>query len=357
VKVFIAVKMTSEQEVRDQFVDQLESLLPRVRIEDLDPEGWVHGARFDLVTRVRVGEVEKVLLIEVKSSGQPRYLRQVIAEFEGRDPLGGNVYPVIAAPYVSPRGMAICRQHDVGCVDLMGNVYLAFDNVYIERVVEEKPEREERRIKNLFAPVSSRIVRAMLEEPGRAWTLTELAEVADASLGQTYKVSEKLVDEALALKSREEGLVLMEPGDLLDLWREVYDVKEANEIHSFHSSERDPRRLMAEVERAAGVINKEHAFTLHAGASMIAPHVRFNDVHLYVEGDPRAWGDALDLHTVEFGGNVHLLRPYDEGVFYQLRRPEGIAVVGNVQLYLDLYHYPARGREQAEFLRDREISF
>lgn len=348
--------MTSEQEVRDQFVDQLESLLPRVKVEDLHPERWFQGARFDLVARVRVGEVEKVLLIEVKSSGQPRYLRQIIAEFEGRD-LGANVYLVIAAPYVSPRGMAICRQHDVGCVDLMGNVCLAFENVYIERVVKEKPEREKRRIKNLFAPVSSRIVRAMLEEPGRAWTLTELAEAADASLGQTYKVSEKLVDEALALKSREEGLVLTEPAGLLDLWREAYDVKKANEIHSFHSSERDPRRLMAAVERAARVIEKEHAFTLHAGASMIAPHVRFNDVHFYVEGDPKSWVDALDLHTVEFGGNVHLLRPYDEGVFYNLSRPEGIAVVGNIQLYLDLYQYPARGREQAQFLRDTEIGF
>jgi hypothetical protein len=90
----------------------------------------------------------------------------------------------------------------------------------------------------------------MLEEPDRAWKLTELAEATDASLGQTYKVSEKLVDEAFAWKS---------------------------------------------------------------------------------------WVDVLDLHTVELGGNVHLLRPYDEGVFYGLRRLEGTAVVGNIQLYLDLY--------------------
>lgn len=349
--------MTSEKEVEDQLVDQLTSLLPQVKIEELDTEGRFQDARFDLVARVRVGEVEKTLLVEVKSSGQPRYLRQVIAQFEGNDFLGANVYPLIAAPYVSPRGMAICQQHQVGCVDLVGNVYLAFDNVYIERVVEEKPERRKRQIKNLFAPVSSRIVRAMLEEPDRAWKLTELAETTDASLGQTYKVSEKLVDEAFARKNRQEGLVLTEPAGLLDLWREAYDVKEANEIHSFHISERDPQRLVAEVERAAERIEKRYAFTLHAGASLIAPYVRFNDVHFYIKGDLKAWVDALDLHTVEFGGNVHLLRPYDEGVFYHLRTPEGIAVVGNIQLYLDLYQYPARGREQAEFLRDKEIGF
>jgi hypothetical protein len=31
--------------------------------------------------------------------------------------------------------------------------------------------------------------------------------------------------------------------------------------------------------------------------------------------------------------------------------------VSNVQLYVDLYNYPARGREQADFLRERKIGF
>lgn len=349
--------MPTQEEVKKRLVEQLTSLLPHVQVEALDPEGRFQGARFDLVARVRVGEVEKTLLVEVQSSGQPRYLRQVIAEFEERDFGDADVYPVVAVPYVSSRGMAICREHGVGCIDLVGNVYLVFDSVYIERLVEERPESEERRIKNLFAPVSSRILRAMLEEPRRAWRLEELAETADASLGQTYKVSEKLVDEAFARKSREEGLVLTEPAGVLELWRESYDVKDANEIQSYHSSERDPRRFMTAAEGAAEAIEAQHAFTLHAGASVVAPHVRFSDVHFYVEGDAQAWVDALDLHTVEFGGNVHLLHPYDEGVFYRLRRPDGVAVVGNIQLYLDLYRYPARGREQAEFLRDKVIGF
>ncbi|MFW6115719.1 MAG: type IV toxin-antitoxin system AbiEi family antitoxin [Chloroflexota bacterium] len=349
--------MTTEEKVKDQLAGQLPAFLPQLKIEKLVTDGRFQDRRFDLVARASVGEVGTTLVVHVKSSGQPRYLRQVIAELEGMDLAGANAYPVIAAPYVSPRGMAICRRHQVGCLDLVGNVYLAFDNVYIERVVEEKPDGRKRRTKNLFAPVSSRIVRAMLAEPDRAWRLTELAETTGASLGQTYKVSEKLVDEAFARKSRETGLVLTEPTGLLNLWREAYDVKEATEIHSFHTSERDPQRLMREIERAAEGIGKQHAFTLHAGASTIAPYVRFSDVHFYVEGDPHAWVDALHLHTVEFGGNVHLLQPHDEGVFYRMRSPEGLTVVGNIQLYLDLYHYPARGREQAEFLRDREISF
>jgi len=111
------------------------------------------------------------------------------------------------------------------------------------------------------------------------------------------------------------------------------------------------------VKQAADRLGASYAFTIHAGASLIAPFVRFNDVHFYIASDPEPWVHELDLHTVEFGGNVHLLRPYDEGVFYRLRFPQGMAVVGNIQLYLDLYRYPARGREQAEFLREKEIGF
>lgn len=131
----------------------------------------IHG--FDLVAQVRVGGVERTLLVEVKSSGQPRYLRQVIARFQEAGISDGNVHFLIAAPYISPRGMDVCREHDVGCVDLVGNVYLAFDSVYIERVVEEKPQRRKRWIKNLFAPVSG-YLRDKIHELRAEWQGVQL---------------------------------------------------------------------------------------------------------------------------------------------------------------------------------------
>jgi len=349
--------MVAEAEVKAQFINRLATLLPQLEIEELEADKPFEGATFDIVARVSVGRVRKILLGEVKSSGQPRYLRQAIAQFRESGITSDSTYFVIAAPYFSPRGLEICRRHKVGCVDLAGNCYLEFDGVYIERIVEEKPKPVRRMLKSLFTPVSSRIVRAMLEESDRTWKLTQLAEATGASLGQTYNVSEKLAAEGFARKSAREGISLTDPAGLLDMWRVEYDVMALNEVHSFHSLERDPAHLMARVKRAAERLGARYALTLHAGASIIAPYVRFNDVHFYVGSDPQVWADELDLHTVEFGGNVHLLRPYDEGVFYRLRCPQGMAVVGSIQLYLDLYKYPARGREQAEFLREQEIGF
>jgi len=50
-----------------------------------------------------------------------------------------------------------------------------------------------------------------------------------------------------------------------------------------------------------------------------------------------------------------LIQPYDEGVLYGIQTIEGLKVVSDIQLYIDLYKYPARGREQAEFLKKERI--
>ena len=41
---------------------------------------------------------------------------------------------------------------------------------------------------------------------------------------------------------------------------------------------------------------------------------------------------------------------YDEGVFYGVSQVAGVTVVSKVQLYVDLFNYPARGKEAAEII-------
>lgn len=47
--------------------------------------------------------------------------------------------------------------------------------------------------------------------------------------------------------------------------------------------------------------------TLHAGAALVAPFVRYTDVHAYVAGATDRFVKALDLCPLETGGGVHLL--------------------------------------------------
>lgn len=69
------------------------------------------------------------------------------------------------------------------------------------------------------------------------------------------------------------------------------------------------------------------------------------------------FANSLKLERVERGENIILMKPkYKKSVFYQSRMIQGLNVVSDLQLYLDLYHYPKRGREQAEKIYDLKLA-
>ena len=45
-----------------------------------------------------------------------------------------------------------------------------------------------------------------------------------------------------------------------------------------------------------------------------------------------------------------MVLPYDEGVFYGVNQVGGVNVVSKVQVYIDLFNYPAQGEEAAEIV-------
>ena len=135
----------------------------------------------------------------------------------------------------------------------------------------------------------------------------------------------------------------------------------------FVSAERRPDLLLARsgsrgswwrsLARAAHEAHRRYAFTLHAGAALVAPNVRFPAIHCYLEGDPEPVAKALGLRPGEGEGNVYLMAPYDQGVFYAPMTKSGLPVVCLPQLYADLYHYERRGREQAAHLRREAMGY
>ena len=99
-----------------------------------------------------------------------------------------------------------------------------------------------------------------------------------------------------------------------------------------------------------------YALTLFSGAAKLAPFVRYNVVALYFLGDQEALQRELGLKPVDSGANVLLLSPYDEGALAGLQESQGHKIVSTIQLYLDLYSYGGRGREQAEFIREKLLA-
>jgi hypothetical protein len=348
--------MVRINEIRKQVASRLRELFPQsVEWQEL-LDSHVGEQTVDVVVRFRMGPETKSLICEIRPVGEPRYVREAITHLRGLRRHLPGAYPVVAAPYVSPQSAALIRQNGCGYVDLSGNCYLAFDNVLIEKEGKPNPRPQSRPLKALFAPRATRVVRAMLVEPGRAWRLEELGRAAGVSLGHAHNVLRRLEDLEWAERGREGRIGLRAPGEVLDAWREAYSYR-VNGIGAYVAQVGEKRRVMEALARQATALGMTYAFSLHAGASLIAPQVRVSTVHCYVAGDPEPLARALGLSPVEGEGSVYLMTPYDPGVFYAPVTKGGLRVVSLPQLYVDLYHHERRGREQADKLRRDAVGF
>jgi hypothetical protein len=310
-----------------------------------------------LAIKFRLGEQEHTLVVEVSSLGQPRQIRAAVTRLaEIRKEFPG-AYPVAAAVYIGPQSARILKSHNLGYVDLSGNCYLAFENVLIEKEGKRNLRPSTRPLRSLFAPRATRVVRVLLVEPGRAWRLEELARAAEVSLGHAHNVVKRLEELAWVERDEDQRIRLGKPADLLESWCESYTYR-VHELASYVAPERVTRKFMAEIARVAAAEGRRYAFTLNAGVSLVAPHVRVPAVHCYLEGDPTPVAQALGLRpAAEADGALHFLTPDDPGVFYGALEKGGLKVVCLPQLYADLLHYERRGRDQAEHLRREAMGY
>lgn len=348
---------SNERETIDRFVSELPRLLEGLEIVKTKVQPRARGGvQSDLLIDVRLGRQSKILVVKVKTLGEPRFAAQAITQLSQSVQSVSNGYPVFAARYVGETTRQLCRTAGVGYIDLLGNIYLRFGGVLIDRLAQGSFEAERRGLKQLFAPKATRVIRTLLLDPKRPARITDLARECSMSPAGVYWVVRLLEDKGFVERDSSKRVVLVKPKELLNAWASSWSM-DKNATTSYFSFERTPEALMKRVVSVSKRKKLSYAFTLMAGASFVAPFVRFQDVWLYFDGEEDAWTEALDLKPVDGGGNIVLVRPYDQGVFTGLQVVEGVNVVSNVQLYVDLYNYPARGREQAGFLRERRMGF
>ena len=349
--------MLKSAEIRRQVAQRLRELFPRARGWEETADARVGSQTVDLLAKFKLGEHEQTLVVDVVSLGQPRQIRAAVTKMSDVRTAMPAADPVAASVYIGSQSAKILKDNGLGFVDLSGNCYLAFEHVLIEKEGKRNVRPSTRPLRSLFAPRATRVVRALLAEPGRAWRLEELAKAAAVSLGHSHNVMKRLEDLRWAERDEAQRFHLGKPADLLEAWCESYSYR-TNEVASYFVSERVSRRLMADLARAATADNRRYAFTLSAGLSLVAPQTRLSGVHCYLEGDPAPIAAALGLHPAgEADGSLHLLTPYDPGVFHGSLDKAGLKVVCLPQLYADLAKYERRGAEQAEHLRREAMGY
>ena len=362
--ILILVNKMTEKEIEQKFKADFKELFPKLKSATAIPHAVLtkdsseRGRMADIILRLRVGDKTRNLFCEVVSQRYPKQLRERGLRLLEISQNGKKGYPVIIAPYISGLGRKICKEIGVGFLDLSGNAYLDFDSFYME--IEGKPNRFKYPSEptGLFNPKAERILRFyLLRDSQKKESVNSYRDIAKAigvSLGQLSKVNKKLDEFAFWLE-QSKGAKIIDKTKLLDLWRENYRL-ERNRVLSFYSITQVPQieNQLAEFCKTKKI---QYALTLFSGANSLAPFTRYNVTTSYFSGDVEQLKRELELKEVPSGANLQIVVPYDEGVYYKAQEVDSVRVANPIQIYLDLYSYAGRGREQAQFLREKIIKF
>jgi DNA-binding Lrp family transcriptional regulator len=264
--------------------------------------------------------------------------------------------PMLVAPYLSPQRQELCKNHEICFMDLSGNVHLAYRSFYVEKIgcPSKFPEKRQRR--SPFSDKASLILRELIKNSARQWGVRELAQKVGLNPGYVSRMAESLKEMGYA--SRIHGkLQIRASKEILDEWVSAYDLKK-NDLHRFFCMAANVEEILQRLRNLQVTPTIKYALSVQAGASLIAPHAVFKEVHAYVADQEGLvyFKKQMELKESDQGSNFVLMLPYyKNSVFYDHHLVDGLPVVSDIQLYLDLYKYPIRGREQAEYLYDKRL--
>ena len=346
--------------VESKFLHDFDALYPQVAFRGIRrfPKGGQTPYAFALRIAFAGEDVECDLLCAVLSDGHPREIKQFIdglaADADSPELPGG--LPVLVVPYLGDESRALCREASVGCLDLAGNAMLKTDRVYFEIAGKRNRHPRKKAIRSPFEGKAERIIRRLLLEPERRWRMRDLADDAQVSLGLASMVTSRLTEDGLATKSRS-GFDLQNPGAVLDMWKETYDLK-TSQLHALRSWVTLPTLItrLAESKRRLG---PDYALTLWSGANCLmedeteSPHLA-----LYWSGAPDELTRTLRLQEESGRSYVFVFEPYDECALWGAKEAEnGLRVVHPLQLYLDLGCGDKQEVSLAQRLRTRLLTF
>lgn len=346
---------------RQQIISRLKQTfktpgIPDLHLEQVNRSKGQPRKSADLVVHFKYGDKEFRLLCEVKGDARSITVENAISRLQElikKDAGGENEKPCLVVPFLPETMRNRLRKRQISFIDLSGNVYISEPGrLHIERDGKPNAFVETQLSNNVFSDKRSLVLRYLFARPGEFAGVREIAEACQINPGGVT-VAVKLLEEAGYIARDHRGRSkLVRWRELLEDWAAYCRVKKQNESR-FYWNARSLGEMISTLASIAGLPGRSFALTRHAGAHLVAPYVNYEGLHAYV-GDDEVRDElveALKLRPVDKGANVFFLQPYYKGsVFYGARVVEGVKVVSDIQLYLDLKNFPVRGEEQAENL-------
>ena len=335
--------------------------LPGLTVDPMRPEDDRPPGSHPLRLRVTAKGRTVELAGEVRRHGYPRDALQAVEPLLGST-RGTDALPFFVAPSISVGARKLLRERGIGYWDESGSLYLDLPGALY--VVDRPPRQPDRHVRHVFSGATAQVLHAMLLHPEREWHLHELAALAETSVYTVHQVCEFL-EARLWMRKHGAGprvvRILTEPGALLDAWAENHSL-ESYRFHRFYHLASSPAALHDAVSGLLGALDIPHAMTLECGAELVAPFATAIPRQAVLVPEERMAAvtriaSARGFRPVEDGENVVFLGTCNRAPLMFIQDVESVPVASLVQLYLDLWAWPRRGREQARHLRALRMGF
>ncbi|MHB1296769.1 MAG: type IV toxin-antitoxin system AbiEi family antitoxin [Anaerolineae bacterium] len=345
-----------QSEVLSQFLDRFDVLFPQFAFRGLRRFPSRSTGPFGLALHVAVGKSEIPLhvlgtvLVEGHREEVARMLRRVRAWQEAH-PLGDSV-PVLIAPSFSAEAIALCREAGVGYLDLAGNAGIDTLQAYV--LITGKAELAPRpiQVRAPFEGKAEQVVRALLLDVSRRWSMRDLAQSAQVSLGLASMVTTVLAEQELLRKTRA-GLTVYNPAALLAAWAQSYDLRRSP--FRIYRSWADVRELERRIVDQGEACEGKLALTLWSAAyHLLDEENALPRLALYWDGAPEELAQCLHLSEEKGRTHIFVFQPYDASLFWGATKMEnGLTVVNPVQVVLDLGSGDEEELHLAQRVRER----
>jgi hypothetical protein len=200
-------------------------------------------------------------------------------------------------------------------------------------------------------PISEKVanvVDLLITHRDKTWGVVELAQAGGIAPSYAVKIIQTNIEQGWMTHVKQ-GYKLVQPRAMLDRWAAGSRFGHGQRQWHFVVPG-DSREVEGRFIETANRLRAAYALTLFSGARRLAQFVRFPASHAYLEGDPMIVAREIRGRPISEGGNLILVEPKDPGVFRTVQVIDNARVVSTARLYVDLFNFAARGREQAEYL-------
>jgi hypothetical protein len=342
-----------------------------VRITDVED---MPDQPYDVRFQIELGDSRIPVFGEIKANLSPKTAEEIAPWIARLKAIRPDSAFVVISPYLTQQTQDFCIENGIDFIDLTGNVSINMPGKIVLRRLGMKGKKlrsspQPMGIVGVYSGRSSRVLRVLLQKPG-AWSLTKIADELAAetqrnpfagagsfqiSLGSISKVLATL-EEELVIRRRNSTILVPEPRRLLIRWAEKYRERYRWRLRSAFTCPNpfgnQPREISKGLDSTAA---GNYALTGAAAASIDAPFVDIDSVEVFIADRDRGAAFRQLKDRTSTGVKLRFIYPYDFGVFMYARIVEGVPVVADVQMYLDLYARGGRDLKQAEYLLEKRI--